>query len=56
MKKSTTKKYLCIGVGGRRCPCCFPAPGNRKEVYRSAKRKEKAEAFKIEQQDLENSD
>lgn len=39
-------KHLCIGVGGVNCPCCFPAPGSRKEIFRSAKRKENLLAFK----------
>ena len=44
---STTKvtHFLSIGPGGRRCVCCFPAPGskNRKAQYRSAKRKSNTE-------------
>lgn len=34
-------KHLTVGVGGRRCPCCFPAPGSkaRKAAFRSAKRR-----------------
>lgn len=43
-------RYLCIGPGGRKCICCFPAPGSkaRKLEYRKAKRIEKREAMKIE--------
>lgn len=37
------KKFLCIGPGGKKCTCCFPAPGSRKEVFRSAKRKSQKE-------------
>jgi hypothetical protein len=39
MKKLTC--FLRIGPGGRRCTCCFPAPGSkeRKAAYRTAKRK-----------------
>lgn len=33
-------KFLSIGPGGKKCVCCFPAPGKRKETFRSAKRKE----------------
>jgi hypothetical protein len=34
-------RFLCIGPGGRKCICCFPAPGSkgRKAAYRIAKRK-----------------
>ncbi len=48
-------KYLCVGPGGFKCNCCFPAPGSkeRKLVYRSAKKKEKNAAIRLE---LENSD
>jgi hypothetical protein len=44
-----------VGVGGWNCPCCAPAPGKRKEVYRSAKRKEKREAFRIELEELNST-
>ena len=42
------KKFLAVGPGGRKCACCFPAPGSkeRRLVIRSAKRKEKREAMK----------
>jgi len=35
------KKYTLknIGPGGMNCPCCGPAPGKRKELFRSGKRK-----------------
>lgn len=44
------KKYLMIGPGGRKCTCCFPAPGSntRKMEYRRAKRREKLAAMKVE--------
>lgn len=43
-------RYLTMGPGGRRCICCFPAPGSkeRKLEYRRAKKKDKREAFKLE--------
>lgn len=43
-------KYLDIGVGGRHCVCCFPAPGSkaRRILFRQAKRKEKREAMRLE--------
>lgn len=43
-------RHLRIGPGGRKCVCCFPAPGSkdRKLAYRAAKRKDKREAFKAE--------
>ena len=47
-------RYLCIGPGGRKCNCCFPAPGSkaRKMEYRKAKRIEKREAIKVEQANI----
>jgi hypothetical protein len=43
-------KHLKIGPGGRKCGCCFPAPGSksRKCEYRKAKRKEKRESLRVE--------
>lgn len=43
-----TTKHLSIGPGGKRCVCCFPAPGSkaRKAEFRRAKKKERAEAVK----------
>lgn len=43
-------KFMCVGPGGRRCVCCFPAPGSRarKLEYRRAKRREKHDAMKVE--------
>lgn len=37
-----SSKFLCIGPGGRKCNCCFPAPGSRARrlEYRRAKRRE----------------
>ncbi len=45
------QKFLCTGPGGRRCPCCFPAPGSRarKLLYRRAKRLLKKDAQILEQ-------
>jgi len=36
------KKLLCVGPGGKRCVCCFPAPGSkaRRIMFRAAKRKD----------------
>jgi hypothetical protein len=44
------KKHLTVGPGGRRCICCFPAPGSRdrKLEYRSAKRRAAREAMQVE--------
>lgn len=49
-----TNKHLHIGVGGRNCVCCFPAPNSkeRKAEYRRAKRAEQREASKLVQEDL----
>lgn len=44
-------KHLKIGPGGKRCICCFPAPGSKERYleFRRAKRKEAKEAFKCEE-------
>lgn len=44
-------RNLYIGPGGRRCTCCFPAPGSkmRKMEYRRAKKLDKKAAFKAEE-------
>ena len=44
-------RNLHIGPGGRRCNCCFPAPGSkmRKIAYRRAKKLDKKAAFKAEE-------
>lgn len=47
-------KHLVIGPGGRKCACCFPAPGSkeRKAAYRRAKKIEKRLAIKLEQEEI----
>lgn len=49
-------KHLTIGPGGRKCSCCFPAPGSkwRAAEYRSAKREEKREAMKQANKDMQD--
>lgn len=44
-------KFLNVGPGGRRCICCFPAPGSkdRRAMFKAAKRRDKRLAFKLEQ-------
>lgn len=35
------KKHLHIGLGGIKCPCCFPQSSSGKKIeYRLAKRRE----------------
>ena len=47
MSKSIFKKYLDIGPGGKRCPCCFPLKrADRKRLYRAAKRADKLDSLK----------
>lgn len=52
-----TSRYLCIGPGGRRCNCCFPAPRSkdRRAQYRYAKRKADREAMRNAEQDMIDS-
>lgn len=52
MRKSEQKFYLKAGPGGVNCPCCFPAPGKRKGIFRSAKRKTKIAAMRVEAAEL----
>lgn len=49
-------KHLTIGPGGRKCACCFPAPGSKERAaeYRAAKRKEKQEAMKQAERDMQD--
>lgn len=49
-------RSLCIGPGGIKCICCFPAPGSkdRKYQFRAAKKKDKRDAFKAEQINMED--
>ncbi len=43
-------RNLCIGPGGRKCNCCFPAKGKvRKSEYRRAKKRDQKQAFKAEE-------
>lgn len=48
-------RFLCVGPGGRNCPCCFPAPGSqdRRKQYRAAKRKADREAMREAMNDYE---
>ena len=50
-------KFLCVGPGGRRCPCCFPAPGSktRKLLFRAAKRREAKDAKQMQAWEQSNS-
>ncbi len=31
-EKGYYRKFLLIGPGGKRCPCCFPAPGKERKA------------------------
>jgi hypothetical protein len=44
-------RNLCIGPGGRKCNCCFPAPGSkaRRLEYRKAKKADQRAAIKAEE-------
>ena len=47
MEKAAYKRYNCIGPGGRKCSCCYPAPGKfRRLVEKAKKRAEKQLAKK----------
>lgn len=53
---TATSKYLCVGPGGRKCRCCFPAPGSkdRRSQFRSAKRKAERIAVREALADMED--
>lgn len=51
-RKSDQKHWLKIGPGGINCPCCAPAPGKRRHMFRKARRNADKEAFKIEKAEL----
>jgi len=43
-----TSRFLCVGPGGTRCACCFPAPGSRarRAEFRRAKNRNRREVRK----------
>jgi hypothetical protein len=51
MRVALHKKMIKVGLGGRKCPCCFPSPGSvsRAAIFRAAKRRDKREAMRCEQ-------
>lgn len=47
------KRYSIVGPGGRKCSCCYPAPGkSRREAEKHWKRTEKQQAQKLFEQEL----
>jgi len=53
MSKKYCFKFLRVGPGGMKCNCCAPAPGKRKEMFRSAKRQLDRALMRVEKQELE---
>ena len=45
-------RYLCVGPGGRRCPCCFPGPKGKRYKYRKAKRRDERDIAKEIREEL----
>ena len=42
MEKASYKRFVHVGPGGTKCPCCFEAPGKaRKAEFRRAKKRER---------------
>lgn len=43
MGSSDHKRYLHVGPGGTKCPCCFPAPGSseRRRHFKRVRQEEK---------------
>lgn len=43
-----------MGPGGPKCACCFPAPGSkyRKAIFNAGKKRDRKEAFRLEQTQL----
>lgn len=45
--KASYKKYDCVGPGGKKCSCCYPAPGRfRRLLEKTVKRYERQLADK----------
>ncbi len=43
--KAEYKRFNCIGPGGRKCACCYPAPGkSRRKWEKIFKKQERTEA------------
>jgi len=51
MKHRRYQKFDVVGVGGRKCPCCYPGPGIRKTFIRAFKKRERLQAMKEALQD-----
>lgn len=32
MKKAEYRRYTRVGPGGRKCSCCYPAPGTSRRI------------------------
>lgn len=52
MRKSDQKHWLCVGPGGINCPCCAPAPGKRRHMFKKARRNADKAALKEEYAEL----
>ena len=47
-QKADYKRYSLVGPGGHRCPCCYPAPGKKRNfMERIWKRREKQQFQRI---------
>lgn len=49
--KGRYMRFVLCGPGGRKCTCCFPAPGKRRREFKRARLRELKEARKLEEQD-----
>jgi hypothetical protein len=44
-EKAAYKKYSIVGPGGRKCTCCYPAPGPTRRLYERSWKKEERRLF-----------
>lgn len=54
MNHANFKRHASYSPGGRNCPCCGPAPKERKREDRRVRRREKHFAMREVQQEIQS--
>lgn len=53
--KASYKKYTIVGPGGRKCSCCYPAPGKARrrceKIWNVRERRQAMREIKVELMD-----
>lgn len=44
--KSLYKRFTLVGPGGRKCTCCYPAPGPTRRLFERSDKKTERQWFK----------